>query len=289
VIDQKLQDGTDITATYAATSTTSVATGPDGTQDTMVYVFDPDTNTLVQESHNGVEVEQSEYDENITPGSVMDADRNTTLETSNTFGEATSITNALTQTSLFTYTTTGLPITATDTLGRSTALTYDASNNLTAETTGITNTSPLSQTTRYVYNVRYPGKNWLEDQISPTGVDTRYDYNATGQLTDQTTGYGTSLAETTGYGYDTLGRVITTTTGLNTPLARSDVTRYNADNSIAATIQNDKTGTYNPLYPDQDVTTSYGYDSLGRQVWCATPSGTSTSPTTTPRARWTGP
>ncbi len=152
-------------------------------------------------------------------------------------------------------------------MGRQTALSYDAAGNLIQVTTGITTTTtpgesmqeaaasmrftpaaaaaevgadgaitttaPLSLTTQYVYNVRYPGKNWLEDEISPQGVDTRYDYDATGQLTEQTVGYGASLAESTGYGYDTLGRVMTTTVGLNTPLARSDVTLYNADNSVA--------------------------------------------------------
>jgi YD repeat-containing protein len=267
LIGQTLQNGTVLTATYTLTGTTVLTAGPDGKQDTTILQYNPATNTLTGIDQDGVQVQQSQYDQNIAPGAMTDGNGNLTRETSNAFGEPLSVTNALTQTSAIQYDSMGRPLTATDTLGRQTALTYDAAGNLTQVTTGITTTSPLSQTTKYVYNVRYPGKNWLEDEISPQGVDTRYDYNSGGQLVDQTVGYGTGLAETTGYGYDSLGRVMTTTVGLNTPLARSDVTLYNPDNSIAETIQNDKTGTYNPLYPDQDVTTSYGYDGLGRQIW----------------------
>jgi YD repeat-containing protein len=233
-------------------------TGPDGAKDTTVYNFDPVTNLLTSEVKDGTPVQQAAFDQNIVPGTSADGNGNTTTVKSNPFGEPLSVTNALTQTSLITYTSTGLPITVTDTLGRQTALSYDTSNNLTQVTTGITSTSPLSQTTHYTYNVRYPGKNWLEDSLNPTGVDTHYDYNNSGQVTDVTAGYGTSLTETTGYGYDSIGRVITTTVGLNTGLARSDVTRYNADNTIAKTIQNYQTGAYSSLHPDQEITTESG-------------------------------
>ncbi|MDR3661240.1 MAG: SBBP repeat-containing protein, partial [Mycobacterium sp.] len=259
VIGQVLQAGTTLAVTYTSTDTVVVTTGQDGSTDTVDYQFDPNTNTLIGELHNGTAVQQSQFDQNITPGASVDGNGNTSTMVSNPSGEPVRVTNAMAQTSTIDYDSAGRPIAATDTLGRQTGLTYDAAGNLTQVTTGITTTTPLSLTTHYVYNARYPGKNWLEDEISPSGVDTHYDYDVSGQVSDVTTGYGSSQAETTGYGYDNVGRVITTTVGLNTPLARSDVTRYNADNSIAATVQNYKTGTFNPAHPDQDVTTTYRY------------------------------
>src|SRR5213079_3643915 len=77
---------------------------------------------------------------------------------------------------------------------------------------------------------------------------------------------GTPLAQTTTYGYDGFGRVVTTTVGFGTPLARSDVRRYNADNTINQTIQNYQDGIFAANQPDEDLTTTYGYDHLGRTV-----------------------
>src|SRR5262249_6399498 len=77
----------------------------------------------------------------------------------------------------------------------------------------------------------------------------------------------TPLAQTTTYGYDQFSRVVTTTVGYGTPLARVDVTRYNLDNTIARTIQNyTGSGVFSAAQPDQNVTTTYGYDKLGRTV-----------------------
>jgi hypothetical protein len=70
----------------------------------------------------------------------------------------------------------------------------------------------------------------------------------------------------TRYGYDTLGRLTTTTVGDGTAFERTDRTEYRADNTIARTIQNEDDGVFDPAALAVDVTTTYGYDPLGRTI-----------------------
>jgi len=66
---------------------------------------------------------------------------------------------------------------------------YDLAGNMRRQTTSITTSHPLGFTTFYTYNVRYPGKHWLEDMRGPDGVQTSYDYDSRGQRCERTNHY----------------------------------------------------------------------------------------------------
>ena len=151
-------------------------------------------------------------------------------------------------------------------MGIETRYAYDAQGNMTRATSGITTTFPLGFTTLYTYTTSIHGP-LLEKHSGPDRVVTRYTYTPAGQVDTVIVGDGTPLAQTTRYGYDTLGRQQTVTTGVGTPLQRTDRTEYNADNSVANTIQNYQDGVFTPQSSDQDIVTTYGYDPLGRPIW----------------------
>ncbi len=160
-------------------------------------------------------------------------------------------------------------IQSTDTQGVTSLFRYDSFNNVISTTVGITTTSLIRATTLYTYSYDfpYPGDSRLREVRKPEGIVTHYAYDARGQGTGTTVGYGTPQAQTTTYAYDSLGRVISTTVGVGTALQRTDNTSYNADNTIAQTIRNYHDGVFDPARPDEDITTTYGYDGLGRPAW----------------------
>jgi len=268
VISQTLQDGEQIAMDYAPDHTTITTTGTGGTQDVEQVLYDAQRNVMTGIVKNGTLVQQTEFDGDFAPDLIVDADGNQTQIVSNGAGFPRSVTNATGATSQISYDTQNRPITETDPLGRQSVISYDSNGNVVRVTTGITTDNPLGATTVYTYNVRYPGNNWLEEQRTPDGVVTHYDYNITGQVVTETVGYGTAQAQATAYGYDTAGRVMTTTVGAGSPLQRVDVTHYNADNTVAQIIMNYMgAGAFDPAHPDQNVTVGYGYDALGRQTW----------------------
>ena len=278
VISQTEQDGSTLSIDYESDHTTVTTTGSTGTvTDTTVYQYDPNRNVLTGEVRNGVTVDVTQFDQNMEPSVFTDANNHTTQVISNALGQQTSVTDPLSGTSTVQYDTLNRPITATDTLGRVTTFSYDPGSNLNLLTqvvvTGqISSTRALTAT--YAY---YSGTSQLKDKIDTDGVDTHYAYDAANQLTDMTIGYNTPLAQTTHYGYDAAGRQTAITSGYGTPLARDDITTYNADNTVARTVENctDASGapvssgcaSYDAQHPDRNVTTSYGYDGDGRQVW----------------------
>jgi len=265
VSGQTLQDGTTLALSYAAGSTTVTTTGPDGTQDTEQILYDPQRNVMTGVVRDGVTTQQEAVDANFGPTASADANGNTTTTIFNRAGLPLSVTDPLSGTTSVGYDARENPITVTDQLGRQSLSVYDANNNLVRQTSGITTGSP-GLTTAYTYTVSN-GQSLLTAQQAPDGVVTHDTYNAAGQLTAQIAGYGASGALETDYGYDAAGRAVTTTVGAGTALQRVDVTRYNADDSVAATIaDNTGAGTFDPAQPDRNVTRSYGYDPLGRQV-----------------------
>jgi len=274
VVGQTLQDGRRYTVTYASASTTITTTGSDGTQSVEQVLYDPQRNTMQGLVRDGVLVQQVSFDGNFSPGLQMDADGNPTTTTYNTVGLPLSVTNAEGDVSQVSYDVQDRPITATDPLGRQAVFGYDANNNLVTQTTGITTGAPLGATTVYTYNVRYSGRNWIEEQRTPDGVVSHYDYDQSGQMTLATIGYGTAQAQATAYGYDVDGRVVTTTVGVGTSQQRTDVTRYNDDNTVKQTILDyTGNGVFDPAHPDQNVATTYGYDAVGRASWVRDPLG----------------
>ncbi|NJM06457.1 hypothetical protein HC891_10060, partial [Candidatus Gracilibacteria bacterium] len=271
---QRLQDGQQLSFDYSAEQTTiTTRSASDVLIEEQVFRYGPDS-TKAGEAINGVTVAASDYDATFAPGTVRDGNGNTTTTAFNSFGQPRRITDALGQTTAAEYDALQRPVVITDTMGRRTTMAYDAANNLVRQTTDITGTF-AGFTTIYTSNLRYPGQHWLEDTVSPDGVRTRYEYDALGQRTAVTINYvdgsydqATPDADLrTTYGYDTFGRVVTTTVGVGSPLERADVTQYNADDTIAATIPNYRDGVFTAAAPDEDLITRYGYDKLGRQVW----------------------
>jgi len=215
---------------------------------------------------DGTLTQQEGVDANFGPTASADANGNATTTIFNRAGLPLSVTDPLSGTTSVGYDARENPVTVTDQLGRQSLSVYDAHNNLVRQTTGVTTGSP-GLTTAYTYTVAN-GQSLLTDQQTPDGVVTHYTYNAAGQPTAQIAGYGASGALETDYGYDAAGRVVTTTVGAGTTAQRVNVTRYNADDSVAATIA-DYTGdgTVDPTRPDRNVAMSYGYDALGRRTW----------------------
>jgi YD repeat-containing protein len=262
VIDQTLLDGRHFEVDYQPNKTTITVTGADGHQEVREFRYDQ-SETLTGTSINGLSQSASDFEAHFAPGSITDANDHTTSAVYNDTGQPITVTNALGQTTLMAYDSQNHPITVTDTLGRQTVSVYDTHNNLVRQTTGITTALPLGFTTIFTYTT----DNRLQERRGPDGVVTRYDYDAVlGQVLGTTVGYGTPLAQTTAYAYDQFGRVVTTFLGANTPEARVEVTRYNADNTIAEVIHNYENGVFEPDRPDEDIGTTYGYDQLGRMV-----------------------
>jgi YD repeat-containing protein len=261
-ISQTLQDGRQLRLNYLQNSTVITTTGVDGHQEVEEVFYAP-TNSMTGRQINGMTVMGTAHDANFSPTELVDGNGHTTQTRFTPAGLPEMVTNALGETTQVAYTTRNQPTVITDTLGRRTDLAYDAAGNLIRQTTGITTAFPLGFTTIYTYTADH----WLAAQQGPDGVVVAYTYDSLGQVTQSTLGAGTPEAQVTSYGYDTLGRVVTTTVGVGTPLERVDVTDYNADDTVARTIQNYQDGVFDPATPDADIITTYGYDTLGRQVW----------------------
>jgi YD repeat-containing protein len=262
VITQTLQEQQQLQFTYLVTATLLTTTGADGQPDVQEYDYAAD-NSLTGMRHNGQAVLATTFNDSFSPGLLIDGNGNPTTTRYRTDGLPLETTNALGQTAQGLYDAHNQLVQTTDAQGITSRFRYDAANNVISTTVGITATSPLRATTLYTYTA---GSQLLE-QRGPDGVITRNAYDAQGQVISATIGYGTPLRQTTTYGYDALGRVVTTTVGFGTPLARSDVTRYNADNTVAKSIQNyTGSGNFTAAFPDRNITASYGYDHLGRTV-----------------------
>jgi len=280
VSSQTEQDGTTVSATYGATATTLTTTAPagqpnptpDGGPMVETITYDPNTDAMTGVSINGVTMESTQFDANFDPAVVADGDGNShaTVVTYNRLGLPLSIADPVSGTTAISYDDSLNPLTVTDGLGRMTVNQYDASNDLMAQTTGITTGSPgtpasAGSTTTFSYN----GAAQPTDMTAPDGTVTHNDYTAQGELVTQTVGYNLApdKRRVTTYGYDTMGRRTDTTTGYGLPVQRTDHTVYNDDGTIAQTVQNYvPAGQACPLAPC-NVSTSYGYDALGRQLW----------------------
>jgi len=276
---QTEQDGTTVSATYGATATTLTTTGagqtnptPDGKPLVETITYDPHTDAMTGVSIDGTPLESTQFDANFDPAVVADGDgaSHAAAITYNRLGLPLSIADPVSGTTALSYDASLNPITVTDGLGRLTINQYDGSNDLIAQTTGMTTGSagvPASAgttTTTGYNNAAQP-----TDTTAPDGTVTHDDYNAQGELITQTVGSNLPAAQrrVTTYGYDTLGRRTDTTTGYGLPVQRTDHTVYNDDGTISQTVQNYvPAGQACPLAPC-NVTTSYGYDALGRQVW----------------------
>lgn len=265
---QTLQDGRTLDLQYLAATTVVTTTGIDGHRDVQEFVY-AHSSAIAGVRTNGQAVFASRFDDSFSPQAFADGNGQVQRVQSDANGLPLSSTDALGQTREATYDDQNHPLSVTDSQGVSTLLRYDAFGHVISSTLGVTLDSPLRATTLYTYTYDFPtpGDSRLLEQSGPEGVVMHYDYDTRGQVITTTVGYGTALAQVSTLGYDALGRVITSTVGVGTAFQRMDVTQYNADNTLAARIQNYQNGVFDPAHPDQDLITSYGYDLAGRQVW----------------------
>ena len=274
VQSQTLIDGRQIQFTYNTNATILTTTRPDGPADVDEYGYTSD-NKLQYISHNNEGVLGTSFTGACDPALIRDGVGNPTQTSFTSLGLPLQITNAVGEVTRLLYDGQNRPISTTDALGITSQWAYDSHGNLTRETRGITTTSALRATTTYTYSydtTYYPGGR-LDKLRAPDGVVTRFVYDTTPTLRrrvlQQVVGDGlpAALQQTTTYGYDALGRVELVTRGAGTSLARADKTVYNADNTIARTIQNFQgAGSYSAAFPDRNIVTSYGYDRLGRTI-----------------------
>lgn len=229
---------------------------------------------------NGKSLYDATFDAGFRPDTIQDGNGQTTRTTYTAQGLPAEQTNALGQVTRAAYDARSNLTVLTDTLGIAVRYTYDSLNNVVSVTTGITTTSNLRLTTQTRYQYRSATGAWSSTETGATdsrvyetvaadGVVTRYLYDATvpHRVIEIVLAPGTPLQQRMTYGYDALGRRQTITTGTGTALARTDRTEYNADNTIARTIQNYKDGVFDSAKLDEDIITTYGYDALGRQIW----------------------
>jgi YD repeat-containing protein len=138
------------------------------------------------------------------------------------------------------YTNDGQPLSVTDAAGNRRSFTYDALGRMLSATDGT---------------------------LVAANQTLTYSYDANSRVAATTIGAASPLSQTMLTRYDSFGQVISTTVALGTPLERTDLTHYNADATVAETIQNYRDGSFDPARPDEDVVTTYGYDTLGRRIW----------------------
>ncbi len=265
---QRLQDGRQLQFGYLPATTIVTTTGVDGRRDVARFDYRRG-NTLRRVTQNGQTVLAAGFDSGFNPTVVSDGAGNLHEQRATAQGMPLRTTTSTGATTHFTYDGRNNLTALVNAAGVTTTLVYDSQNRLVQETSGLSPDTPLGATTRYTYTagLSASGEPLLEAMQAPDGVVTHFAYNLRGQVVTTTVGVGTPLAQRTHLGYDALGRVVTTTVGLGTPLERQEVTRYRADNTVAARIRNYVDGVFDPARPDEDVTTSYGYDGLGRQVW----------------------
>src|SRR5204862_7100520 len=105
----------------------------------------------------------------------------------------------------------------------------------------------------------------------PLGQTTRWAYNAWGQPISVTNALGHTQTMT----YDAIGRLTASTN----PLGRVTRYAYNPDETLASMTENCTNASGTPLTlgacaaqtDTRNVTTSYGYDLQGRQIWVKDP------------------
>jgi YD repeat-containing protein len=227
-------------------------TYPDGSQ--VTYTYDPIFHSMTSsEDENG----------------------NTTTYNYNTLDELTSVTNALNQTTTYTYydgvnaglvktvqgpdTSHGLTTyvydsnrrvsSVQDAAGNRTTSTYDSWGNL------LTVTNALNQITTTVYD----SQGRLIRQIDATGATTSYAYSAAGFLTQTTD----PLKHETTEEYDSRGLLVKKIEAEGNKQARQTVNKY--DNIGELTLVTTSAVAEDPTY-NHPTQTQYAYDALGRKT-----------------------
>jgi len=195
------------------------------------------------------------------------------------FGNTAAITDALGNVTTFGYDELGRLITTTNALGRVTRHEYDAGDNLIRVTENYTPARP--QNYRNIYNLiteyAYDGAHRPTFITDTLGEVTKYDYDPAGRLSQVTENYLPGRPQNyqdeynlvTQYEYDDVGRLILVTD----TLGRRRRNVYDERNLVARTIVNYVDGVYDPVRPDEDLITRYGYDANGNLIHVIDPLG----------------
>ncbi|HEX9088869.1 MAG TPA: RHS repeat-associated core domain-containing protein [Arthrobacter sp.] len=217
------------------------------------------------------------YDTYGNRTTVTDALGRTTTTAFDILGRKTSLTSPSGTTTSHAYDAAGFLATITDPLGKISAFTYDAAGNKT------TATDRQGRVTSYAYDAlgRHTTTTTPDGAVSASGYDgagnlisqtdqsenvTAYAYDSRNRLTSSTDG----LNRTTTYGYDAASQL----TSKTDPSGRKTTLSYNAAGDKTVTSYSDgvtpkETFTYTALHrpatiTDGTGTTTMSYDSLGR-------------------------
>jgi RHS repeat-associated protein len=182
----------------------------------------------------GTKIQETEYDALNLPTKVTDALNNSTLFTYNQWSDITETTNVLTQTKKYTYHDIGKVSTVTDALDGVTSQAYDNMGQRTSFTDANGNV------TKFTYDLA--GRTTSVELQA--GQKVNYEYNNLGQLSKTTNSRGHQFT----YEYNELGELTKTTK----PEGAIDST-YDANGNILT-----KT--------DENGTVSYEYDALNRPI-----------------------
>ncbi len=253
-------------------------TDANGSQVELTWMGNNANTNLTRVTNDLDQSVQFSYGDFNNPTAIIDARGfTTTLGYSGTL--LTSQTDALDQTSLFTYTDGsgsepgGLLRTAQDALGQTTVYTYNSAGQL------ITVADPVGLARSFTYDS-------LGRLATETGADqltTKYEYNAAGQVVTTTVnvlaGQGQNHQNlynlVTVNAYDAVGRLVRTTD----TLGRSDWTCYDNANRVVKTVQNASggvpcDGNYSPGSDSAyDRITVYTYDEAGNLIATTDPAG----------------
>jgi RHS repeat-associated protein len=268
-------------ANYSATGGTTTITDPHGNVETQQYVNGELMSLTKGSGSQNASTWSYAYDPaTLGQTSVTDPDGHTASATFDSNGNLLTSTDALGNTTTYTYNAFDEPLTVTDPMGIETSYGYDSTGNLLTKTVTGTGGSPVETTTDAVCEASCPSGYQLgdlESVIDPDGHVTNDGYDAYGDVAATITHPSANTTDTTAAVYDVLGRKVceasanATAAGVACPPAGgsavADTSRwaFNADGEVTSATNS------------AGQTTSYSYDADGNQVQVTDPLGNVTT------------